>query len=282
MIHFNRLALATFFLLSSKAIASETDTPLKPVHGMHGILESWPGKKIVDCPAPDGDNTAVIFAAGQSNAANTGEYRFRTAYPRNVFNYFRGKCYVAESPLLGAEGEEGEFLTPLADALIAKADYTQVLIVSNAIGSTAVSQWAPGGDLHGYLISSLRDVSRRYTVTHFIWHQGEADAWGKTPQEEYRKRFLAMLASLRDAGMHAPAFIAVASRCFNPAWQPDNAVARAQKGLIDDKETFFGVDSDSMLITGDRKGDECHFSKSGQLKVAKSYWASINYLRRSR
>src|SRR5688572_3399633 len=51
------------------------------------------------CP-PQTSKTAVLLIAGQSNTANSGETRFHSKYPNRAVNYFDGKCYPAESPLL--------------------------------------------------------------------------------------------------------------------------------------------------------------------------------------
>ena len=45
--------------------------------------------------------------------------RLTTERPDAVVNFFEGKCYRAQSPLLGATAEEGEFLTLLGDRLVA-------------------------------------------------------------------------------------------------------------------------------------------------------------------
>ena len=85
-------------------------------------------KKQVPCPKQNHD-TAVLFALGQSNVANHGEYKFTTNHPGKVVNYFNGKCFVASSPLLGSTNMNGEFITPLADNLIERGLYKYIVII---------------------------------------------------------------------------------------------------------------------------------------------------------
>ncbi|MBA2651515.1 MAG: hypothetical protein H0U73_04515, partial [Tatlockia sp.] len=117
-------------------------------------LISYPGKIATECPSQD-KNTAVILVIGQSNSANHGKERMHTSYPNKVFNYFNGKCYAASSPLLGASGEDGEFITPLADYLISKGVYDKVLIIASGVNGSEIKRWAKGGALNKLLVSIL-------------------------------------------------------------------------------------------------------------------------------
>jgi hypothetical protein len=207
-----------------------------------------------------------------------------TKYPLSVVNYFEGRCYSAASPLLGAENEQGEFLTPLADALVSSGTFTQVVIVATAIGGSLVSHWASGGDLDGYLISRLADVRSRYRVTDVIWHQGEADFAADTSGDNYRSAFLSFANTLSSSGVTAPIFMSVASRCSSASkagveWGPDNQIALAQKALVDGKSILFGVNTDALLTELDRR-DGCHMSESGQLKVAAALANAIDESRK--
>ena len=79
----------------------------------HRRLVDYPGKTETPCPPPTA-RTAVILAIGQSNIANHAAVRVATRHPKTVLSYFEGKCHVAGSPMLGASGDGGEFLTLLA------------------------------------------------------------------------------------------------------------------------------------------------------------------------
>ena len=69
---------------------------------------------------------------------------------------------------LGATDEGGEFLTLLADELIAAGTYRGVIIVAAADGGSPVSRWRRNGDLNERLLSALPSG---YKVTEVVWHQ---------------------------------------------------------------------------------------------------------------
>jgi len=91
-------------------------------------LIQFPHKTEVPCPASS-DKTAVFLVIGQSNAANHAEKKFTTRHPDRVFNFFDDSCFTASSPLLGATGEDGEFITLLADKIIDSKTYDRVVII---------------------------------------------------------------------------------------------------------------------------------------------------------
>jgi len=68
-----------------------------------GRLASDDRKKAVACPQQT-DRAAVLLLIGQSNAGNHAGQRFRSEHGENVVNFYNGRCYVAASPLLGADG----------------------------------------------------------------------------------------------------------------------------------------------------------------------------------
>lgn len=71
----------------------------------------------------------------------TIEKKFSFQYPAKVFNYYLGKCYSAESLLLGVSGLEGEYLTLMGDSLIKEGNLSSVILVDKSIGGTTVSDW---------------------------------------------------------------------------------------------------------------------------------------------
>lgn len=120
-------------------------------------------------------NSPGGFAAGPGVTGLTvNVLQVATRYPDRVFNYFDGKCYVTASPLLGATSEGGEFLTLLADELIAAGTYRGVIIVAAAHDGSPVSRWRRNGDLNERLLSTLKALPPGYKVTEVVWHQGRA------------------------------------------------------------------------------------------------------------
>ena len=240
-----------------------------------GTFSNLAEKKEVPCPAPN-SSTAVVLVLGQSNSANHAEKKFSTQYPAHVLNYYLGKCYSAQSPLLGASGLEGEYLTLLGDLLIKKGNLRNVILVNKGIGGTTVSDWANQGRFSAELVSTLITLNKRYRVTDVIWHQGEADFTGNTSFKEYRESFQEVKSILNRNSVKAPIFIAVSTICgYTSTWTPHNQVATAQKSLVDNRDIFLGIDVDTTLLASDRRPQSpsqepnCHLSEQGQLKVAR-------------
>lgn len=256
-----------------QAFVAEAATPPVGTHDAFGRLLAFPGKTTVPCPAQTAD-TAVILAIGQSNAANHASTRLTTGHPAQVFNLFNGKCYVAASPLLGATGEAGEFLTPLADKLIEDGAYKTVIIIASAITDTPISRWQRDGDLNEMLMDVLKALPASVKITQVVWHQGENDLRFATPGKVYQASFRSLMETLRDAGVAAPVFLAVTTRC-GTSRRDGNAIAEGQRALVDNKMIFLGADTDALLEESDRRRDRCHFSESGQKKTALSYVTAI-------
>ncbi|MBA2710719.1 MAG: hypothetical protein H0U57_09030 [Tatlockia sp.] len=241
-------------------------------------LINYPGKVEVPCPKQNPE-TAVILVIGQSNAANHAAKKFVTRHPTQVFSYFNGKCFIASSPLLGASGTEGEFITPLADQLIDNGDYETVVIISSAIGGTPIKLWQQGGELNAMLQGVLAEAKSKYKITEVIWHQGETDLGLKTGTANYIESFNSLVNSLGSmAEDRPPLFYAIATKCGKTAaWSANNSVANAQRSLANPaNHIFLGVDTDRLLLEEDRNSDQCHFSEKGELKTAAAFAKAIH------
>ena len=242
-----------------------------------GRLSSYPGKKAVACPAQDA-RTAVLLLIGQSNTANLAAKKHASAYGARVLNFFDGKCYVARSPLLGTTGTAGESWTLLGNKLLAAGLYRNVVLIPAGINGSPVIRWQRGGDLNAMLMDVIAGARPRYRITHVLWHQGEVDFIIRTSEDDYKRMFGSLLASLREQGVDAPVFISVATRCA-PDWVADNPVSRAQKALPSRQlKLFAGVNTDQLVAIDDRH-DTCHFGAGGQEKFARA-WRDIIKRRR--
>ena len=240
-----------------------------------GRLIDYPNKKQMPCPAQTAD-TAVLLIIGQSNSANHAEKKFTTQYPKKVVNYFNGKCYLAASPLLGATGEDGEFVTPLADKLIQLGRFQSVVIIASGIGGTPITRWQRDGDLNEMLLRVIQQGKNEYKITQVIWHQGEEDYIKKTSTKNYIKMFNSLLETLRENDVNAPIYLSITTKCGgNSFWDGNNPTAIAQWQLIDNKNIFLGVNTDILVSDHDRRTDGCHFAETGQLKTADSIARAI-------
>ena len=70
-------------------------------------------KSEVSCPVED--DAYIIIGFGQSNSANYAGHRFEIN--KDIVNFYNGKCYVANDPLLGATGRSGSVWIPLSEQL---------------------------------------------------------------------------------------------------------------------------------------------------------------------
>jgi hypothetical protein len=246
------------------------------VYDSHRRLVDYSGKTEKPCP-PQTAHTAIILALGQSNIANHASIRVNTRHPRAVLSYFDGKCYVAGSPLLGASGDGGEFLTLLADRLIDDDVYRSVIVVPAGIGGMAIALWQRNGQLNDMLLRTLKGLPPGYKVTQVLWQQGESDFLLTTPPADYVASFRSLVDVLVENGVDAPLYISISTKCG--PWTANNPIAVAQRSLIDSRRVFLGVDSDGLLETKDRF-DDCHLSESGQRKTAAAYAEAIKRSRR--
>lgn len=215
----------------------------------------------VPCP-PQTARTLVALAFGQSNAGNHAEVRHRGA--PNVVNFFEGRCFAAQEPLLGADGGGGG-VWALTGSLLS-GEFDHVVIAPAALGSSRVAQW--NADLAPRLEARLAALrAAGYRVTHFLWHQGEADA-GITAPQDYAQALRRLIARARRDFPQAGFWVAQASRCGS---LEDAGLRQAQAAVVDaGARIFAGPDTD--LIPREQRFDGCHFGRKGQERAARM-WA---------
>ena len=205
---------------------------------------------------------ALVF--GQSNSANFGESPHKAR--EGVYNFYKGKLYAAQDPLLGAEGHGGSVWTRLGDKLASSMQYDAVVFVALGVGGADIARWKRDGDLHPHLLEALRDLKEHHVpITHLLWHQGEAEARLKTSKSAYQMMFLDMLSSIRQQGVNASMYVSVATRCQE---QRDNTeVRQAQQELVNPFQGIYaGPDTDALGLCD--RYDGCHFSNEGLEKFA--------------
>ena len=215
---------------------------------------------------PEGPGVKVVFAFGQSNAANHGQVRHSAS--GHVVNYYKGECYPATDPLIGATGNDGSPWTRLADMMVSEGLADSVVIVCPAVGATCVGDWAEGGYLYQRLTETVDGMLEDGIKPDIIlWHQGESDNIANTSEDDYVNRFLSIRKVFRDRGIEAPMVVAAASyhpACIGDGDGNDSAVRSAQKRLADSYDDIFpGPDTDRL----DRcryRHDGVHFSGQGQ------------------
>jgi len=108
----------------------------------------------------------------------------------DVINYHKGKCFLASSPLLGATGKSGEWISLLAQELVSNGTYKSVIVMSLGIGGSPIAAWTEGSPLNKNLILNLKKISATYKITDIIFHQGESDARWLISSNIYYKLYI--------------------------------------------------------------------------------------------
>ena len=216
----------------------------------------------------------VIVAFGQSNSANYAQHLFEPKDLQNVFNYFDGKCYNAQSPLLGADGAKGEWMSLTASNLIKNGVYEKIIIVSSGIGDTSIKLWSKGNYLNKMFIEVISNLSKEYTISDFIFHQGEADK--KTHGYVYEYYFKTLIESIRNIEINAPIFISIATNCgAKRKWKYPNEISETQLNLTKLDGVELGINTDEK-IPFNLRYDKCHFGKLAQKIAADQLANSIS------
>lgn len=228
-------------------------------------LNSGIGKKEINLSGINKTKLMVALAFGQSNSANYGETRYDST--ENVYNFSRGKVYLAADPLVGAEGINGSVWTRLGDKLIKNNLFQNVIFVPIGVGGSTISQWSPGGVLYKRLINNIRHAKKSgLKFTHLLWHQGETDNNPlQTSKEKYQYHFKRMLESIRKEGVDAPIYISIAS-ISNHSYNINNDISKAQRELINNRDRLPGPNTDTLGLN--YRYDGIHFSSQGLDKYA--------------
>jgi hypothetical protein len=180
---------------------------------------------------------------------------------------------VISIPLLGAEGRGGNVWTLAASELIERRLFVDVVLVNAAVGDTKMAQWAPGGNLHDYL---LRTAQSAPPFTHVFIQLGTSDYLRGTDYSTYHAKALALIRSLRQASASAPTFMSIESAFCGDDERPpvpDNPIVRAQRDLTQ-STVLPGPDLDAEIAPGLRY-DGCHFSGAGARAAAELWVKAI-------
>lgn len=268
-----RQVKAGLFLNSS--LQPQYNPPLRFTFGEFGRLASKVHGQAVDCPSQDA-RTAVFLIVGQSNAGNHGGQPTVSEHGPKIVNFFNGRCYLAASPLLGSTGTWGEYWTEVANVLLHSGRVEKIVLVPAAVADTSIARWSAGGDLNSMLRHTMHQAAATgFQITHVLWHQGETDAATGMREEDYRSHFLSFIGTLRGAGVMAPIYVTVSTKCLLTApYSKQNPIARAQTALAGiEFGVRTGISSDELLGEVDRY-DGCHLSGSGTFKIARA-WAQL-------
>jgi hypothetical protein len=211
----------------------------------------------------------VVLVLGQSNAANFVGERFRSRL--GALNWFDGKCYIADGPMLGADGTSGSVWPLVGDGLIKAKIATSVTFVVLALGGTSSADWTDERGMGALLDRRLTQYKTAgLKITHAIWHQGESDF--DTPPTLYRQRLERIFGRVRTAYPDVTFVVAQTSICGDKAHAQSRAeILQVQAALSGSAP---GPNTDLINRYGDRY-DTCHFSGQGARKLAAAWVKSL-------
>jgi len=228
---------------------------------------------------PDRSETIVVVTGGQSIAANVVPARYTAG--REVAVWFRGDCFAAADPMLGAAGEGGSLWSLLGDRLSDELD-RPVLLINGAIGGTQFADWLDARS--GYYAALLDRIStaRRagYPPQLVLWHQGETDAAVMRDAAQFEGQVTALMDRLAADLPEARVYLFQATRCIGKG--RDEGVPLVNETLERVAETHArvlpGLDTDAL--GRDFRWDTCHFNSHGRDRIVEQVIPDlVRYLR---
>ena len=156
-------------------------------------------------------NPFALVVVGQSNVANHGRPRCRSG--TGSYAVSLNGVFLLEDPLPGASGSGGSPWPHWAALQQRSWPGSQVVVASVAQGSSAVSDWIPGG-VHSQRLPDVLKALREQQlgVDAVVWHQGETESWSGGDAAAYAANLSSWIASVRALGIKAPIFMCLTSR----------------------------------------------------------------------
>lgn len=211
----------------------------------------------------------VVLVLGQSNAANFVGERFRSRL--GALNWFDGRCYIADGPMLGADGTSGSVWPLVGDSLIAARSATSITFVMLALGGTSSADWTDERGLGALLDRRLAQYKAAgLKITHAVWHQGESDF--DTAPTLYRQRLEQIFGRVRTAYPDVRLIVAQTSICGDKGHAQSRAEILQVQAAV--SGSVLGPNTDLINMYGDRY-DTCHFSGQGARKLAAAWVKSL-------
>jgi hypothetical protein len=158
----------------------------------------------------------------------------------------------------------------MAKKLLADGTYSQVVIVASGIGGVTAEMIngdvGTNPEVHSIVKSSLDTISKEYSITDFLYHQGEANK--DSSEADYVASLNKLVAWVKPYSASARFFISIASVCRS---EPFIQVQDAQRAIVNNSDIFQGPNTDD-LVPLEGRYDGCHFGKDAQTIVGET-WA---------
>jgi hypothetical protein len=215
------------------------------------------------------DNPLVFLAIGQSNAANFLS-TFGDAIPTaKAYQFFDGRCYLIEDPVLGATGERGSLWPEFAQRLSETAG-RPVVFLTAAVGGSALELWI--ADESSYYDRTAKQVALAraagLSVDFVLWLQGETDALRNTPQQVYMDGLETLIDRLDGAfesGAEPRWIIFQASICRRLLASSPEILAAQRAVAESSPRALLGPNGDRLLRR--YRHDDCHFNADGKAEI---------------
>lgn len=227
-------------------------------------------KTILECPTPSKDVGVLIFS-GQSNAGNHGNYSINKESVKDVFTFYKGKCYDASTPLLGASNTRGSFNSSVAQYLVDKGVYKKVIIANFSVGSSKIERWKEGTLISKKLHDEISFLSDIYTPDIFVWIHGESDNRANTDPTVYVRIFNQLMDGLKEYNIKKYG-ITLNTKCKNYNVNRNNLVT-AHNMLLEDKNIYELGNLDEL--SNKYRHDTCHFNELGKNSITKILGKSL-------
>jgi len=206
----------------------------------------------------------IFLGAGQSNSTNYGDSRLKQE--TGMVSSFDGLLWrLADDPQEGVHdhSEGGSFWPRFGDEMYRRF-HVPIGIASTGHGGTAIWQWKPGGELHGWLMTRVGQFPPG-GFRAILWHQGESDSFAG--YREYYQRMKEIIKDTRRmAGWPVPWFVALATY-WNPEKTHDPVIREQQEKIVRDGFAFQGPDTDELGPScRDMEGRGIHMNSDGLIR----------------
>ena len=137
------------------------------------INQNLSNKTMITCPSQE--ESIIIVTFGQSNSANHTS-QITSSNSEQILNFYKGKCYIAADPLLGATGRGGSVW--VNTLLKINKGQKKIVLISFGLAGTSINDWLV--DLKDFYSKNVDSFKFFYPDPNFIiWFQGEANRTSK-------------------------------------------------------------------------------------------------------
>lgn len=149
-----------------------------------------------------------------------------------------------------------------------------ILIVCNARGGTAISEWAKGENYYNEAVRRAKEAMRYGTLKGILWHQGCSDS-GKP--ESYMPKLVQLVADLRaDLGMGDIPFVAGELAWWRSSSPKFNEMLHTISANIPNSDWVSAEDCGPLKPESlDTASPDPHFSREGQILLGTRYAEKI-------